>query len=117
MWTHQVTAPRLRTLRMSNVPEDCDLRLDLPNLEDVTIMYYNGSDAPINRMLKVATRLRSFDSYKLQGVHLGEFFVNLGELFSSSRRIVCLISADSFGRHARTPIRVERASDHRDTPC
>ena len=66
-WAQQVTAPRLRTLRMSNVPEDCDLRLDLPSLEDVTIMYYNGSDAPINRMLKAATRLRSFDSYKLQG--------------------------------------------------
>ena len=64
-----MTAPRLRILRMSNVPEDCNLRLDLPNLEDVAIFYYNGSDAPINKMLKAATRLRSFDSYKLQGAY------------------------------------------------
>ncbi len=59
-------APKLRKLRMQNVSDECDLTLELPTLRSVTIHFLRGeSDEAINTMLRHATRLESFDSYKL----------------------------------------------------
>ena len=59
------TTPNLRKLRMQNIDDSADLTLSLPLLEEVTIHYYGGNPYPIETMLAAATRLRTFDSYKL----------------------------------------------------
>jgi hypothetical protein len=57
--------PSLRHLRMQNVPDDCELTLELPELRSVSIHFLRGADEVVNEMLARATRLEKFDSYKL----------------------------------------------------
>lgn len=57
--------PNLRSVRLQNVPDDCELSLLLPDLRSFSIYYWNGDCRIINRMLQTATQLESFDSYKL----------------------------------------------------
>ncbi|KAL3910398.1 MAG: hypothetical protein SGPRY_009072 [Prymnesium sp.] len=57
--------PNITSLRLQSVPEDCDLEIDLPKLQVVTIHFWHGVETPIYRMLDVATELEAFDSYKL----------------------------------------------------
>jgi hypothetical protein len=61
----EATTPQLRSLRLQNVPNECELVLALPQLRDVTVHFWGGGDEPINAMLEAATQLESFDSYKL----------------------------------------------------
>ncbi len=57
--------PALARLRMQNVPDECDLTVECSRLRSVSIHYLSGCDVAINTMLEHATRLESFDSYKL----------------------------------------------------
>jgi hypothetical protein len=59
------TAPNLRSLRLQNVPDDCNLQISLPELRCVIIHYWHGDQAVVNEMLQVATQLETFDAYKL----------------------------------------------------
>jgi len=57
--------PMLRHLKLQNVPDECDLTLELPELRTVSIHFLGDCDEVINTMLRSATRLEKFDSYKL----------------------------------------------------
>ena len=60
------TTPSLQHLRMQNVPDECELELELPRLKTVSIHYLRGEcEHAINTMLRSATSLERFDSYKL----------------------------------------------------
>ena len=61
------TTPDLRTLKLQNVPEDCDLQVVLPELRAVSLQYWmaHGKAHVVDNMLAAATKLESFDSYKL----------------------------------------------------
>lgn len=59
------TTPKLSSLKLQNLPNDCDLYLELPELLDFSIHYWGGHGDVINHMLSRATKLRVFDSYKL----------------------------------------------------
>ena len=61
----EALTPALESLRMQNVPDDCELTLELPRLKDVSIHFLSECDEVINAMLSHATSLESFDSYKL----------------------------------------------------
>lgn len=50
---------------MQNVPEECDVDIQLPLLEDLTVHYFRGDGEVMQRMLDAAKNLRTFDSYKL----------------------------------------------------
>lgn len=50
---------------MQNVPDECDMTIELPALREVSIHYLGDCDDVVNVMLARATRLESFDSYKL----------------------------------------------------
>ena len=54
--TEELT-PALKSLRMQNVPNDCDLRLELPALRQVSIHFLGDCDETINEMLARATVL------------------------------------------------------------
>ena len=56
--------PSIRSLRLQNVPDECELVLELPQLKDVSIHFLEDDEA-VNRMLARATALEKFDSYKL----------------------------------------------------
>lgn len=58
--------PNIRTLRMQNVPEDCELTVKLPELRQVEVHYWSGNESSIREMLATATKLESFNSYKLR---------------------------------------------------
>jgi len=67
--------PLLETVELQNVPEDCQLDIVLPELKDFSMHYYGPADDEddewIHAMLQAATKLVSFDSYKLiVGPHL-----------------------------------------------
>ena len=57
--------PSVQSLRMQNVPDECDLTIELPNLKSVSIHFLGDCDEVINTMLEHATSLERFDSYKL----------------------------------------------------
>ena len=61
--------PSVRSLKMQNVPEDCDLTLQLPELRYWSIHYWRGDGEVIQACLNAATRLEEFDSYKLWSNH------------------------------------------------
>ena len=62
---NEVLTPSLQHLRMQNVPDECDLTIEAPELKSVSIHFLGGCDRAINIMLAHATKLQSFDSYKL----------------------------------------------------
>ena len=57
--------PNLRRVQMQNVHDACTLDLSIPNLTHVSIHYFNGDPIPLQIMLDKATKLDSFESYKL----------------------------------------------------
>ena len=57
--------PNLRCVQMQNVPDGCTLELGIPNLTRFSIHYFAGDPAPLQAMLDKATKLESFESYKL----------------------------------------------------
>ena len=61
------TTPALRALQLQNLPDDCDLRVVCPQLRDVSLQFWRAHDKPhvIDDMLRAATQLESFESYKL----------------------------------------------------
>lgn len=62
--THELT-PQLRSLKMQNIHDDCALTLRCPKLRDFSLHYFSGDGAAIDELLRTATRLKTFDSYKL----------------------------------------------------
>jgi len=70
--------PSVQSLRMQNVPDECDLTIELPNLKSVSIHFLGDCDEVINTMLEHATSLERFDSYKLW----------VGELHFASNELV-----------------------------
>ena len=57
--------PNLRSLRMQNVPQRCELTVILPELREVEVHYWSGNESSMRNMLSAATKLESFTSYKL----------------------------------------------------
>ena len=94
----QALTPNVKNLRMQNIGDECDLEVVLPKLRDVTIHFYrpdsglddDGGSPVIDAMLAAATKLRTFDSYKLW----------LGSLSfaSNSLKSIDLHRSDSLGR-------------------
>eukprot|EP01052_Picozoa_sp_SAG31_P034716 SAG31_NODE_4095_length_3592_cov_2.576009_3_plen_639_part_00 len=62
---NEALTPSIRSLRLQNVPDECELVLELPQLKDVSIHYLRSCDETVNTMLDRATALEKFDSYKL----------------------------------------------------
>jgi len=62
--TEELT-PKVRKLQMQNVPDECDIAVRLPKLEEASIHYFTGDREVIQTMLDTATKLRTFESYKL----------------------------------------------------
>jgi len=67
---HEITlneelTPNLRRVQMQNVPDDCALDLCIPNLTHFSIHYFRGDETALQIMLDKATKLESFESYKL----------------------------------------------------
>jgi len=72
--THMMTlhltealTPRLTDLELVNVPHECDFKVVVPTLKNISIQFLTpkGKTAVINDMLAAATRLETFDCYKL----------------------------------------------------
>lgn len=63
----EATTPQLRSLQLQNVPESCDLVIRCPELRDVSLHYWRADEKPhvVADMLAAATKLETFDSYKL----------------------------------------------------
>jgi len=72
----EALTPNVKKLSMQNVSDDCDLQVVLPKLREVSVHYFTPVDTQrtpegwrrslaIDGMLEAATKLRSFDSYKL----------------------------------------------------
>jgi len=61
------TTPELRELRLQNIPNTCDITIVCPELREVSLHYWRAHDKPhvVENMLRAATKLESFDSYKL----------------------------------------------------
>jgi hypothetical protein len=59
--------PALKSLEMKNIPENCDIEIIAPELVDFTMHFYGPAVGRwLNTMLKSATKLQSFESYKLR---------------------------------------------------
>lgn len=60
--------PMVEDLFMQNMPDECDLTIELPELKSCTIHFYGpgDNDTWIHDMLSTATKLQRFDSYKLR---------------------------------------------------
>ena len=61
------TTPQLQKLMLQNVPDDCDLRIVCPRLREVSMHFWRSEDKPevVSDMLRAATQLERFQSYKL----------------------------------------------------
>jgi len=62
---NEALTPSLTSLRMQNVPDEADLTLELPKLKSCSIHFLGECDEEVNKMLRLATTLETFDSYKL----------------------------------------------------
>lgn len=60
--------PSIEELYMQNIPDECQLTIVLPELRSFSMHYYGPPDdcTWMHNMLKTATNLESFDSYKLR---------------------------------------------------
>ena len=61
--------PNITDLQMKNIPDDCKLTILLPELKSFNMHFYGPpkeDDEWIHNMLATATKLKSFDSYKLR---------------------------------------------------
>ena len=61
------TTPALRSLQLQNLPNSCDIEVVCPELRTVTLHYWQAHGKPhvVDNMLRAATKLEVFDSYKL----------------------------------------------------
>jgi len=50
---------------MQNIPDGCELDVRLPELEHLTVHYFGGDGDAVQGMLDAATKLCTFESYKL----------------------------------------------------
>lgn len=82
---HTLT-PNITELSMQNIPDNCNLTVLLPKLQSFSMHYYGPppDDSWMHAMLLVATKLRTFDSYKLRVSHL-KFASNELELIDLHR--------------------------------
>ncbi|KAL7440620.1 hypothetical protein ACHAXM_007383 [Skeletonema potamos] len=65
--------PLVEELFMQNIPDECEVTVQLPHLKEMTLHYYSGEDGTwINDMLATATKLERFDSYKLRSFNTPE---------------------------------------------
>jgi len=64
---HDLT-PMVEELCMQNIPDECDLTVELPELKSFSMHYYGpvDNDMWIHDMLTTAKNLVTFDSYKLR---------------------------------------------------
>jgi len=78
--------PNITELSMQNIPDNCNLTVLLPKLQSFSMHYYGPppDDSWMHAMLLVATKLRTFDSYKLRVSHL-KFASNELELIDLHR--------------------------------
>jgi hypothetical protein len=60
--------PALQSLEMQNIPEDCQIQVIAPELREFTMKYYGPTEDEswMNSMLESATKLHTFESYKLR---------------------------------------------------
>ena len=60
--------PLIEELFMQNIPDECELTVQLPELKSFSMHYYGppDDDTWIHDMLSTAKKLRTFDSYKLR---------------------------------------------------
>jgi len=61
------TCPRLKTLFLDNLLDECELTMAVPTLQNVSLYFWRAEDRPeaVVDMLAAASNLRSFESYKL----------------------------------------------------
>ncbi|CAE8598647.1 unnamed protein product [Polarella glacialis] len=57
--------PHLQELFLQNIGDECELEIALPSLRDIKIHYLETSTTTINKMLRMATGLVTFNTYKL----------------------------------------------------
>eukprot|EP00873_Tetraselmis_striata_P004600 jgi/Tetstr1/424864/TSEL_001494.t1 len=57
--------PKVKKLQMQNIPDGCELDVRLPELEHLTVHYFCGDGDAVQGMLDAATKLCTFESYKL----------------------------------------------------
>jgi len=50
---------------LQNVGDDCQLNVVLPKLEELNFTHFSGDGPAVQRMITAATKLKSFDSFKL----------------------------------------------------
>jgi hypothetical protein len=60
--------PALKSLKMKSIPESCDIQVVAPELRDFNMEFYGPIEDSswMNTMLESATKLHSFQSYKLR---------------------------------------------------
>jgi len=70
--------PMVKELFMQNIPDECDLTVQLPELKSFSMVYYGPpeDDSWIHDMLSTAKKLHTFDSYKLRVGPKLHFFGN-----------------------------------------
>jgi len=70
--------PLIEDLFMQNVPDDCDITVQLPELKSFSMYYYGPPDDEtwFHEMLEYAKKLKAFDSYKLRIGHEPHFASN-----------------------------------------
>ena len=61
---NKTLTPKLEDVEMQNIPDDCKIEALLPTLKNFSFQYGSGSGNWVNKMLKMATKLERFDSYK-----------------------------------------------------
>lgn len=57
--------PKLRTIEHQNIPDDCNIEIKCPLLEEFNGRYHHGDCEWVQEMLDAATQLKIFQSYKL----------------------------------------------------
>lgn len=57
--------PKLEDLEMQNIPDECDIQVVCPALKFFDMRYFHGPDQWVDVMLRAATKLEKFQSYKL----------------------------------------------------
>lgn len=60
--------PKIQELFLQNIPDECEMTVQLPELTSFSMHYYGppDDDAWLHDMLSVSKKLVSFDSYKLR---------------------------------------------------
>jgi hypothetical protein len=63
----QKTTPKLHTIFIQNMPDEVKCNIECPELKKCSIHYWGpGDERWVHKMLKFATKLEAFDSYKFR---------------------------------------------------